>query len=1032
MASFLVIAACGDPVATGPDSTTPNDANVVDNTVVGNDSSTGDTGIDVSIPDSTVGPDTSTGNDGAPDGQPPADTSSDGPTCTVCESGCVDLQTDNNNCGRCGTSCAANERCSTGMCKPECQSPNRECGMAPNTTCVAVQTDPLNCGSCGNACMPNEMCMNGTCTSSCPSPRMMCGTGGMSSCVDLQTDSANCGSCGRMCMSNERCVGGNCILQCTTMGEEACGAAGAMTCVNTQTSNANCGRCGNACSSTETCIRGVCRANCASNEDRCGDACVDLNASDENCGRCGNVCPGGQSCLGGVCRLICTNPQQVCGAGAAQLCVNTNQDPSNCGSCGNACPSGQVCLSGSCTLVCTGGLTLCGSGANQTCVDLQTNNSFCGNCTTACPNGQSCVTGRCMIGCMAPSRICTNGTTQICTNTDTDTNNCGSCGMTCSAGQVCRAGLCLYPAPANDTSNGAITISLSQPTQTITATTLGANTDASIPTTCGASICAPSGMGNPTPDVYYTFTLQQREIVYADTFGANYDTVLQLQNAAGQNITPPTISDITCSNDSCTSRQSQIAAVLPAGVYFLVVSGCAGTSGVTPVRFQHLPAATNVNARRSLTTPQFDITGTLPANGRSNTSACSGAGTEDMYWFLTCPNDPARLLHATTCNAGTAFDSVLYERTPGRMPDTVCNDDASFACTNRSSITSSIPAGAGVHAMYVDAFSGVVGAYTVNVRVDSCNTGFTNCSNVCLQTTQFQTDNLNCGGCGNRCSSAQSCVAGACRPLNDTCAAAQTVTLLSSGQTTVVRGNTAGATSEAMECSGIRPSPTVWLAITLPARSLVYVDGFGSTIDTLIGFRDACGSTTTSCNDDSNCAGTGNALASQAVAVLEAGTRFIEVGSPLGATGSYQVNIQHIPVATFSSSSGTVPQGLFSVMGTTNAFFNFAFAPPGTCGGAATPTRYYHWTTCPLSGGGSFQASTCNTMRGMDTVLELLNGNGMNNACNNNGTNATCGGLGSELSSTLSNGAGLHMVLVRALGGSTPASGTYQIIGSRP
>jgi hypothetical protein len=82
---------------------------------------------------------------------------------TLCSGpACRDLQNDPNNCGHCGTVCAAGEMCQTGQCT--CPTGQTMC----SGQCVDTQTDPNNCGSCGNACPGGDACSGGTCSGCAP------------------------------------------------------------------------------------------------------------------------------------------------------------------------------------------------------------------------------------------------------------------------------------------------------------------------------------------------------------------------------------------------------------------------------------------------------------------------------------------------------------------------------------------------------------------------------------------------------------------------------------------------------------------------------------------------------------------------------------------------------------------------------------------------------------------------------------------------------------------------------------------------
>lgn len=67
---------------------------------------------------------------------------SPGPDC--CWGKCVNVDTDRQNCGRCGKCCRYGQACCGGCC-------------------VDVLFDPMNCGCCGNKCMPGASCKYGMC-----------------------------------------------------------------------------------------------------------------------------------------------------------------------------------------------------------------------------------------------------------------------------------------------------------------------------------------------------------------------------------------------------------------------------------------------------------------------------------------------------------------------------------------------------------------------------------------------------------------------------------------------------------------------------------------------------------------------------------------------------------------------------------------------------------------------------------------------------------------------------------------------------
>ena len=127
---------------------------------------------------------------------------------TACETcggpGCIDLQTDAQNCGTCGQACPSMASCVDGGCA--CPGGLAECSSG----CTDLATDPDNCGVCGNGCGA-EFCLAGQCSATCGALTNCSGA-----CIDITADSRNCGACGADCGPGASCVAGMC--QC---GSEA-------------------------------------------------------------------------------------------------------------------------------------------------------------------------------------------------------------------------------------------------------------------------------------------------------------------------------------------------------------------------------------------------------------------------------------------------------------------------------------------------------------------------------------------------------------------------------------------------------------------------------------------------------------------------------------------------------------------------------------------------------------------------------------------------------------------------------------------
>jgi hypothetical protein len=102
---------------------------------------------------------------GAGAGSDAGDTSCAAFGSTLCGELCVDLQTDDANCGACGRACAPGGGCVAGVCASAvCPSGFRIC----NGRCVDVRSDPANCGDCNAACPSFSGCGQGQCAAACP------------------------------------------------------------------------------------------------------------------------------------------------------------------------------------------------------------------------------------------------------------------------------------------------------------------------------------------------------------------------------------------------------------------------------------------------------------------------------------------------------------------------------------------------------------------------------------------------------------------------------------------------------------------------------------------------------------------------------------------------------------------------------------------------------------------------------------------------------------------------------------------------
>lgn len=164
-----------------------------------------------------------------------------------CDGECVNLEVSNLHCGRCSNPCDVPSGfiCQEGECA--CIVGLVECGDPP--VCVDVMTDPEHCGTCGTQCPAGDVCVNGACGHDCYPPNQLCG----SECANPMTSNSHCGQCNNPCdvANGFICQDGTC--DCVPALEECEGV-----CVNLSNDEMNCGSCGIVCPPAYVCLYGIC------------------------------------------------------------------------------------------------------------------------------------------------------------------------------------------------------------------------------------------------------------------------------------------------------------------------------------------------------------------------------------------------------------------------------------------------------------------------------------------------------------------------------------------------------------------------------------------------------------------------------------------------------------------------------------------------------------------------------------------------------------------------------------------------------
>ncbi len=217
-----------------------------------------------------------------------------------------------------------------------------------------------------------------------------------------------------------------------------------------------------------------------------------------------------------------------------------------------------------------------------------------------------------------------------------------------------------------------------------------------------AAGCATGGLDGP--EAMFRIDLGSDSVVYLDTMGSDYDTVVSIfDGCPGAEVVG------ACNEDACAGTQSQLALELAAGTYYVLVDGSNGATGNYRLRYDDAgcSGATRIDADGS-----FDGN-TCGSPSLSDPECLFPADTpEDWYWFTECPG--SHDFNATTCSFAT-YDTAMYLRGGSCAgPTLACNDDW---CGLQSNISATISGG--LYFLAVDGFCcGTCGDYTVDVVLD--------------------------------------------------------------------------------------------------------------------------------------------------------------------------------------------------------------------------------------------------------------------------------------------------------------------------
>jgi hypothetical protein len=404
-------------------------------------------------------------------------------------------------------------------------------------------------------------------------------------------------------------------------------------------------------------------------------------------------------------QLIDAPPPDACVANA-EACNATDDDCD--GYVDEGYSTGLPC-DGADSDACSEGFVVCDAMGGTVCSDATSNSvEKCNGADDDCRNGiddtfpigQACSVG---LGACARSGqlVCNGAQTGTTCSASAGAPSAETCGN--SVDEDCNGADATCP--GNDTAAGAIDIS-GGGTFSVNLSVANDNHWIASPP---ALDCGQQG----GRDVFYQFTLPAEEVVYFDTFGSNFDTVVRI--FAGTCTSLGALK--TCGDDACATQKSQGALDLLAGTYCLVVDqySATTTAGSLSLSFKR-------GGRTGIAIAAASGTQTGTTTGKTNhtIAGCeaNSAQPDVGYFFLSCPNRTYSVA-ASTCS-GTAFDSVIYLRSGAAATgDVACSDDVSGCGNNlQSYFTGATVTGPNLNWLIVDGFGQTGnGNYTISYSV---------------------------------------------------------------------------------------------------------------------------------------------------------------------------------------------------------------------------------------------------------------------------------------------------------------------------
>ncbi|MGC4121997.1 MAG: hypothetical protein QM765_46935 [Myxococcales bacterium] len=589
--------------------------------------------------------------------------------------------------------CAAGHYCDTAvhLCQPGC---------GESADCAGVSGKPV-CDVAAHACVA---CLNDT---QCTGTAKKCDSA-TNSCVGCLATS-DCGA-GNWCDTAAKACQPGCDANagCATVtGKPVCEIP-THTCVGCL-ADLDCTGADKKCdTAAKACVACLSTADCAA-DSWCDTAAKTCHAGcDDNAG-CTAALPVCEvpvhTCVGCLADTDCTTPGLTRCDNPSKSCVQCLAT-ADCGAleyCDtvvSTCKSGCDSDSGCATVA---GKPVCDVAAHG-CVNCVTD----AHCTAA--GAPKCNTAQTCVECLADAD-CTAGAKHLC-------NPSQAC-VECLAASDCKSGVCGAGSACGnaDTCSPALELAFTAGAASVSGTLVGAANDSV--GSCG---------GDSSPDFVYAFTLTAPATVTAalSTTTSTFRPVVYLRKACAS---PLAADEASCKAATAVGGTATTSAVLPAGTYYAVVDGFAGTAGAFKLDLTAVTLTAGETCMAALPLTGFDASGngTATANGdtTSNTTetdgSCESATGPDLVYSFDVPAGMTKDVTAVMAFTSTTNRPVLYVR---KACTAVVTDSANeVGCGSAASGVNTITVSpkklpAGRYYVYADSYStSHKGAFTLTVTL---------------------------------------------------------------------------------------------------------------------------------------------------------------------------------------------------------------------------------------------------------------------------------------------------------------------------